>query len=124
MRWRNLGLSIPGENTLGKKPRQPSIPRERHETLRKEIISVLKGNSFSVKEISAAVRISENEVYEHLEHIRKTHKREHDLIITPAECRQCGFVFRKREKLRKPGRCPLCRSESIQEPLFSLQEII
>ncbi|MGD1075949.1 MAG: transcriptional regulator [Thermodesulfovibrionales bacterium] len=104
------------------KPREPVIPRERHETLRKEIIAILTGKTLSVKEISVEVRASEKEVYEHLEHIRRTQKRDHDLIISPAECRKCGFVFKKREKLRKPGRCPLCRNELIQEPLFSIQE--
>jgi predicted Zn-ribbon and HTH transcriptional regulator len=109
---------------LGKKPREPSIPRERHETVRKDIIAILEKRYLSVKEISAEIRISENDVLEHLQHIRRTHKRAHDLMITPAECKKCGFVFRKREKLRKPGRCPLCRNEAIQEPLFSIQKII
>jgi hypothetical protein len=40
--------------------------------------------------------------------------------VTPAECRKCGFVFQKREKLKKPGKCPICRSESIEEPLFGI----
>ncbi|MGD0887106.1 MAG: transcriptional regulator [Thermodesulfovibrionales bacterium] len=113
---------MPEGITLVNKPREPVIPRERHETLRKEIIAILVGRTLSVKEISAEVRVSEKEVYEHLEHIRRTQKRGHDLVITPAECRKCGFVFKKREKLQKPGRCPLCRNESIQEPVFSIQE--
>jgi predicted Zn-ribbon and HTH transcriptional regulator len=67
------------------------------------------------------VRISEKEVYEHLEHIRKTlSKRDRQLVIVPAECAKCGFVFSKRERVRKPGKCPVCKAESIREPLFSI----
>lgn len=101
--------------------KKPFIPVERLETVRQKIISVLEGQTLSAKEISAEVSAPEKQVYEHLGHIRQTIKKEYKLIITPAECRKCGFVFKKRERLKKPGKCPLCRSESIQEPLFSIR---
>lgn len=102
------------------KPKKPPVPAERYDTVRQEIISALTGQTLSAKEISPMVKASEKEVYSHLEHIQKTIKKEHALIITPAECRKCGFVFIKRDRLRKPGKCPKCRSESIQQPLFSI----
>lgn len=108
---------------MKKKPKEPFIPVERHETIRQKIISVLEGQTLSAKDISANVMVSEKEVYEHLEHIQKTlNKRDRNLIIIPAECKKCGFVFRKRDRLKKPGKCPVCRSESIQEPLFSIRK--
>jgi predicted Zn-ribbon and HTH transcriptional regulator len=89
--------------------------------MRHEILSELEQGLRSAGEISREVRISEREVYDHLEHIRKTASRSaKHLVITPAECRRCGFIFSKRERLRKPGRCPLCRGESIKEALFSI----
>ncbi|HXX58319.1 MAG TPA: hypothetical protein VEI96_10000 [Thermodesulfovibrionales bacterium] len=101
---------------------EPRVPLARNETIRKEIMCFLEGRTVSAREISAEVKIPEKEVYEHLEHIQKTsHKAAHHLIVVPAECRKCGFVFKKRERLKKPGRCPVCRGESIQEPYFSLQ---
>jgi predicted Zn-ribbon and HTH transcriptional regulator len=107
-----------------KKPKEPFIPVERHETIRQKIVSVLEGQTLSAKEISSHVMVSEKEVYEHLEHIQKTlNKRERNLIITPAECKKCGFVFRKRDRLKKPGRCPVCRGELISEPLFSIKTL-
>jgi predicted Zn-ribbon and HTH transcriptional regulator len=106
-----------------KKSKEPLIPVERQETIRREIISVLEGKTLSAKDISADVRISEKEIYEHLEHIQRTiNKSEHNFIVTPAECKKCGFIFRKRDKLKKPGRCPVCRGELIQEPLFSVRK--
>jgi predicted Zn-ribbon and HTH transcriptional regulator len=103
---------------MKKKSAEPPIPRERRETLRREIITLLKEETLSAREISAGVGASEKEVYDHLAHIQKS--REQILQITPAECRKCGFLFRKRERLRKPGRCPVCRGESIKDPFFSL----
>jgi len=107
---------------LKRKPKKPFIPAPRQETVRQGIISVLGGQTLSAKEISAGVRASEKEVYEHLEHIQRTiNKREHTLIITPAVCKKCGFEFRKRDRLKKPGKCPVCHGELIQEPLFSIR---
>jgi len=106
-----------------KRPNQPPIPVGMSDTVRHEISSALEQRVLSAGEISRKVRISEREVYSHLEHIRKTvSKFGKHLVITPAECRKCGFVFTKRERLRKPGKCPLCRGESIQEALFSIGE--
>ena len=108
---------------MKKGPKEPAIPVSMHHTMRHEILSALEQGLRSVGEISREVRISERDVYEHLEHIRKTTSRsDRHLIITPAECRKCGFIFSKRERLRKPGRCPLCRGESIKEALFSIGE--
>jgi predicted Zn-ribbon and HTH transcriptional regulator len=101
---------------------RPFIPVDRDETLRQKIISVLKEHVLSAKDISAAVSASEKEVYDHLAHIQKSaHKKSYTLVISPAKCKKCGFSFKKREKLRKPGKCPLCRGESIEEPLFSIK---
>lgn len=104
------------------KSKKSFVPVERQETVRQNIISVIKGRTLSVREISAEVKASEKEVYSHLEHIQKTvNKKEHNFMVTPAECRKCGFVFRKRDRLKKPGKCPVCNSELIQEPLFSIK---
>lgn len=98
------------------------MPADRHETVRRDIISVLNDRLLSAREISGIVSVSEKDVYDHLYHIQKSlNKRDHLLTVTPPECNKCGFVFRKRERLKKPGRCPVCRSESIKEPLFSIQ---
>lgn len=109
---------------MKKKAKEPPIPAERHETVRQQIISLLEGQTLSAKEISGLASIPEKEVYEHLEHIQRTvSTKDAHLVITPAECAKCGFVFKKREKLKKPGRCPVCRNEQIHEPLFLIKKI-
>ena len=107
---------------MKERPKIPFIPTERHTTVRQQIMEILAEGTFSAKELSAEVKASEKDVYAHLEHIRKTaEKKDHHLMVTPAECKKCGFVFEKREKLKKPGKCPACKGESIQEPIFSIQ---
>lgn len=86
-------------------------------TKRKEIIELLQSGQWSARSLSQAVHLSEKEVCEHLEHIRKSL---HSAFkIRPARCLACNFTFTKREAVRAPSRCPLCRSEHIEDPLFS-----
>ncbi|MFZ2198891.1 MAG: hypothetical protein WAV13_14225 [Thermodesulfovibrionales bacterium] len=105
-----------------KKAREPIVPPERTGTVRREIITLLEERQFlTAKDISAEVRIPEKEVYGHLEHIQKSlSKTGQHLNIKPAECLKCGFIFTKRDKLKTPGRCPVCHEEHIQEPFFSI----
>jgi predicted Zn-ribbon and HTH transcriptional regulator len=101
------------------RPKQPSIPADRPDTLRHEIASILMEDALSAREISERVGIQESEVLEHLEHIKIA--RHGGLVVIPALCMACGFSFKKRERLKGPGRCPICRSEHIAEPRFSLR---
>ncbi|HJV34674.1 transcriptional regulator [Geomonas sp.] len=100
------------------RPKLPAIPADRPETIRQEIIAALKEESLTAREISGRVGISEKEVLEHLEHVRVA--LHGALVVIPAECMACGFLFRKRERLKGPGRCPVCRSEHIAEPTFAI----
>lgn len=86
----------------------------RKETIRQEIIRLLKENKLSAKDLSKIVQISEKEVYYQLEFISKSE----NLQLEPSICKSCGFIFKKREKIKKPSKCPLCKKESITEPLF------
>lgn len=110
---------------MSKKATKPKLylPLDMKETVRKKIISAIKGKTLSVREISTTVRASEKEVYNHLSHIQKTvHTSKLTFIVSPAECRKCGFSFTKRARLTRPGKCPLCRSETISGPFFSITE--
>src|SRR5689334_5234087 len=104
------------------KPRKPAVPRSALDTVRHEIIALLRDGPLSAKDISFGVHIPEKEVYGHLEHIRRSiHASGELLVVTPAECRACGFVFAKRERLAPPGKCPVCRQESIFDPFFAIR---
>lgn len=102
--------------------RLPEEPLERADTLRHQIMDLLGKGERSAQDLSAAVRIPERDVYEHLDHIRKSmERRAGQVVIVPPECRKCGFVFTRMRRLRKPGKCPACLSESIHEPLFRIE---
>jgi len=85
-------------------------------TIREEIIELLTTGEWSARDISQATHIPEKEVYAHLEHVKKSLKG--TFRINPPQCLNCGFTFTKRRTVRPPSRCPLCKSEHIQEPAF------
>jgi predicted Zn-ribbon and HTH transcriptional regulator len=100
----------------------PAIPREAPETVRRSILALLENGPVTALELSAATRRSEKEVLGHLEHLRRSLRQgNRRLEVTPAECRGCGFVFRKRDRVKSPGRCPLCKGESISDPAFRVE---
>lgn len=106
---------------MKQKPKLPLPPAQRSETARRRIVALLEEQPASARDISQTVRMAEKDVYVHLEHIRRSLQRERRLIVLPATCLKCGFVFQKRQRLTAPGKCPICRSESISEPRFSIE---
>ncbi len=92
------------------------------QTIRQRMIDILMEGPASAKNLSARIGIREKEVLPHLEHIRKSLQHHNQrLLLEPASCQTCGFAFHKRDRLSKPGRCPTCRSTSIEEPLFMIR---
>jgi hypothetical protein len=92
-------------------------------TLRQQIAALLQEEPMTAMEISQAVRIPEKEVYRHLPHIQKSVTGQgKGLLVTPCTCRACGFAFKERRRLTRPGRCPRCRESRIDPPVFRIAE--
>ncbi|HID96613.1 MAG TPA: transcriptional regulator [Thermodesulfobacteriaceae bacterium] len=91
------------------------------ETTRKRILSFLQDNPATIRDVSKKFHISEREALYHLEHLASGRNARYGLEILPARCRNCGFVFRKRRKVRCPSRCPVCRSEQIVRPEYRIR---
>jgi hypothetical protein len=90
-------------------------------TKRQEIFQFLKQADFSARELSKAVGIREKEVYDHLQHIEKSAKRQaFKFKVYPAQCNSCEYTFNKRERLTRPGRCPICKKQHIDPPRFQI----
>jgi predicted Zn-ribbon and HTH transcriptional regulator len=99
----------------------PRPPTEAHDTVRHLIMTELETGPLSARDLSGLVGIPEKAVAGHLDQIRQSlHRTSRRLVIQPAECAQCGFVFDKRERLTRPSRCQVCKSESLYAPMFSL----
>jgi len=102
--------------------RKPGEVPARRETARRALRAALGSEPQSAKELSALLGIAEKEVLEHLEHLERSLKSEgHELAVLPARCLACGFSFRTRDRLKRPSRCPECKSERIEAARFSLE---
>jgi hypothetical protein len=101
---------------------RPEAPApERHATVRAALRDALRGGSLTARELSAGVGLPEREVAGHLEHLgRSLRSGEERLAVQPSRCLDCGFVFRRRERLTRPSRCPVCRGERVEAPRFAI----
>jgi len=92
------------------------------QTRRREIAEILEKKRLTAKQLADLFRIDMKYVLEDLKHISQTVKVYHKkLQIKPAVCNFCGFVFRERERLSRPTKCPKCRSEDITELVFYIE---
>jgi len=89
-------------------------------TVRQRIFEALMGEMLTARDISRAVGIMEKEVLEHLPHVARSTGGGFKFVTEPSRCLGCGFVFRKRDRLKTPGKCPICRSEGISETRFGI----
>lgn len=91
-------------------------------TVRRQIIEVLKEENMSALDLSQLIGIREREVYDHLDHIKRTisGKRE-SLVVTPSNCLKCGYEFTRRARLTKPSRCPLCKGTRLTRPTYRIE---
>ncbi len=88
---------------------------------RKELIDLLKKETLTAQELAKHFDVKQKDIEDELEHIFKSIKKEGmKLKITPAQCRKCGFTF-KRDKMDKPGKCPECKGTWIAAPRFHIE---
>jgi transcriptional regulator len=92
------------------------------QTIRQRLIGLLSGSKFSSYQLAQLLGIPERQVEDHLQHVLKSIARDRDkrFVLEPSCCQDCGFVFRNRQKLTRPSRCPRCRSESISGPRYGI----
>jgi predicted Zn-ribbon and HTH transcriptional regulator len=89
-------------------------------TLRQMIKELLLAETLSSLELSQRLSLSEKEVLDHLAHIARAPGPGYRFQMTPAVCKNCGFAFKKRQRLTTPSRCPICQHESMRRPRFAL----
>jgi hypothetical protein len=95
------------------------------QTIRQQIIDLLSLQEMDARQISGQVGIQEKEVVEHLCHIaRSLAAKGIKLTTRPAECLICGYVFEKRQRFTRPGRCPRCKKSHLQSPGFYINNFV
>src|SRR5215470_12454818 len=103
---------------MAKNPR-PSEPEPRGVTIRSALRAALLAGPLTAHELSARVGVGEKEVADHLEHLARSLRHGEDrLLVEPARCLACGFVFKDRTRLARPSKCPACRSQRITPARF------
>ena len=97
-------------------------PIDNKQTIRQQIIDLLSSEDLTIRDLSQAVSLPEKEIVGHLEHIERSLQRQKKkLIIKPYRCLTCGFIFDKRTRFTKPGRCPSCKNSHIQVAQFYIK---
>ena len=97
-------------------------PIESGQTIRQQIIDLLCSDELTLRDLSQAVSITEKEVVGHLGHIERSIRRQgKKLVEIPHKCLSCGFVFDKRSRFSKPGRCPSCKNSHMQTARYHIE---
>ncbi len=85
------------------------------------MILLLSEGNCTARDLSQILGVREKEVYAHLVHIaRSVVPQRQRLLVIPSKCLSCEYVFDTRKRFTKPGRCPICKSERIQEPRYRI----
>jgi predicted Zn-ribbon and HTH transcriptional regulator len=102
--------------------RRDPQPESRSHTVRQDLVLALRAGTATARDLSKAVGASEKDVLAHLVHLAKSLRaRGEELVITPAACLDCGFVFSRRDKLARPSRCAKCHGGRLTLPEFSIR---
>jgi predicted Zn-ribbon and HTH transcriptional regulator len=92
-------------------------------TLRRHLMDVLSREPRSVSSLAREIGLSRADVEDALRHmIRSARAAGHRIVVVPARCRTCGFVFDE-DRLTKPGKCPSCRSSRVFEPQIAVERV-
>lgn len=92
------------------------MPRK---TKRERLIELLEKGEFDVEQLASFLDVPVRQVVSDLPHVAKSTKGRFEMI--PPECAGCGFIFRGRDKIKRPSRCPECRDERIEGPWFHVE---
>lgn len=96
----------------------------RTQTLRQALLALLREHPRTTFELSRLARLREKDVATHLEHVaRSLRHADERLVVSPAMCRGCGFVFRDRRRLTRPSGCPRCRAQTVEAPRFHVEPV-
>ncbi len=94
-------------------------------TRRKSIAELLEESEhpMTAQDICIILDIeSRSIVYEDIGHIVKSVKNSgKQLLIRPASCGKCGYVFSSRKVASRPSKCPKCRSQWILLPGYIIR---
>lgn len=84
-------------------------------------MELLSAEPRTVSSLARELGLGRRDVEQDLRHmIRSARAAGHRVIVEPARCRACGYLFGE-DKLSKPSRCPACKSTWLFEPLVRVE---
>ena len=86
---------------------------------RQDIIKLLSTQPMTLKELAEYFRLPAKDLLVDLQFIPRILSRG-KFTTDPSVCKNCGYVFKDREKKTRPNKCPKCRYEKMTEPVFSI----
>jgi len=87
-------------------------------THRRQLLDLLSWEPRTLSSLARELGLDKRGMEDDLRHmIRSARAAGHAVVLEPARCRQCGFLFDE-DRLTKPGKCPSCRGSWIFEPLI------
>lgn len=91
-------------------------------TTRQRIAAHLRSEAAPPSELAVEFEISPKTALKHVRHLARSMRHDDaELLVAPPECRDCGFN-RFDDRANLPSRCPECKSEAIDEPVFKVAD--
>jgi transcriptional regulator len=88
---------------------------------RKHLLDLVSSAPRTASSLARELRLDRRDMEDDLRHmITSARAAGHTVIIEPARCKTCGFVF-DQQRLSKPGKCPACRGSRIFESLIKVE---
>lgn len=89
-------------------------------TTRERIADALREEAHTGSALAAEFDLPRSTVYDHLEHVARSLPDGEEFLVAPPACRDCGFDGFD-DPVNVPSRCPECKSESVEEPMFLIE---
>ncbi len=91
------------------------------ETTRQRIADALRERPATAGGLATEFGITAVAALDHVQHLSKSlDPTDEELLVRPPECRDCGFNDFD-DLINRPSRCPECKSESVEEPAFTIE---
>jgi transcriptional regulator len=95
--------------------------READETTRKRLAESLRAEPATPSTLASQFDLTTNAVLGHLEHVSQSvDGADEEFLVAPPACRDCGFDGFD-DLLNLPSRCPDCKSEAVDEPMYTIE---
>lgn len=92
-------------------------------TVRQQLRALLLREPLAYHTLRALLGLSVRMLEDELRHVERSARAAGErLVVEPPVCLACGFAFRDRaaRHFHPPARCPRCRSERIEDPVFRI----